>query len=545
MRVLVLTFGTRGDIQPYIGLCTALIAAGHQADICTHPTHKPFIEEFGVGLVPYPGPHPQQLFDYCVRVGIFGYNFMLEISQLAHSFMSSWGQVCKDNKGKYDIIVNTFTSINHGIVLAEASGVPACTIHYVPVGDTKYFYSPYAPSFLQKTASYSSYTNLLSHQLIEYLFGILATRPINKTRRELGLEPIYGFHAGAKWAAKAATPSIHCYSPAFLPKPVDFPEQSRTVGYFWLPEKPFTPPEDVAAFLEKGKPVYVGFGSVNVPGSKTLIPRLLEGIRMCGERAIVFTPTTVDKYKDDPDVLFVTCAVPHSYLFPKVKLAIHHGGAGTVAYALKAGIPSIIMPFFGDHFLWAQRLQEMGCGPHAMPLKSTQPQELAATLRSVLKDPKIAENCRALAEKVNAETAHADAIMLLEHLHKHGCFPRDESEPPREPLMPFKGLAGFGAAVVFTVFFLFQALLTFPLRLLCVIKTPPAQPKGAEISGQAVPGYPGTVERSALAALGPAVPQIRVVVTGQCRGIALSEVDVEPRGTRWWGRRLKGQAHDV
>ena len=89
----MLNFGTRGDIQPYIGLCTALIAAGHQADICTHPTHKPFIEEFGVGLVPYPGPHPQQLFDYCVRVGIFGYNFMLEISQLAHSFMSSWGQV--------------------------------------------------------------------------------------------------------------------------------------------------------------------------------------------------------------------------------------------------------------------------------------------------------------------------------------------------------------------------------------------------------------------------------------------------------------------
>ena len=58
---------------------------------------------------------------------------------------------------------------------------------------------------------------------------------------------------------------------------------------------------------------------------------------------------------------------------------------------LLSGIPSIIMPFFGDHFLWAQRLQEMGCGPHAMPLKSTQPQELAATLRSVLKDPKIAE----------------------------------------------------------------------------------------------------------------------------------------------------------
>ena len=93
MRVLVLTFGTRGDIQPYIGLCTALIAAGHEADICTHPMHKLFIQEFGVGFVTYPGPHPQQLFDYCVRVGIFSHNFMAEISQLAFSFMSSWGQV--------------------------------------------------------------------------------------------------------------------------------------------------------------------------------------------------------------------------------------------------------------------------------------------------------------------------------------------------------------------------------------------------------------------------------------------------------------------
>ena len=53
--------------------------------------------------------------------------------------------------------------------------------------------------------------NLYSHQIIEYFYGILATRPMNRTRAELGLQSIHGFHPGAKWAAKDATPSIHCY----------------------------------------------------------------------------------------------------------------------------------------------------------------------------------------------------------------------------------------------------------------------------------------------------------------------------------------------
>lgn len=74
---------------------------------------------------------------------------------------------------------------------------------------------------------------------------------------------------------------------------------------------------------------------------------------MAGERVIVFTPEKNEAFLDDPDILYVKYQVPHAWLFPRVKLAIHHGGAGTVAYALKAGIPQIIMPFFGDHFLWA------------------------------------------------------------------------------------------------------------------------------------------------------------------------------------------------
>lgn len=397
---------------------------------------------------------------------------MLEVSQLAHSFMSSWGQVCKENIGKWDIIIDTFTSSHHGITLAEASGIPACTVHYVPNGPTQYYYSPYAPYGLQKSTNSPNYLNLLSHEVIEYCYGLLARRPMNKTRAELGLPPITGFHPGANWEAKKATPLIYCHSPAYLPKPPDFPDQARVVGYFWLPEKPFTPPDDIVQFLEKGKPVYVGFGSVNVPGSKTLIVRLVEGVRAAGERVMVFTPEKNEAFVNDPDVMFVKCSVPHSWLFPRVKLAIHHGGAGTVAYAMKAGIPSIIMPFFGDHFLWSHRLQEMGCGPRAMPLKTTQPKELAQVLRSVLNDEAMLQRCKELGEKVNAEQGQAEAVRLLEDLHQYGTFPKaDAVERPAEPPRVYSALEILAMVILF-FFRVIGKLLGLPLAVMMAMKQP-------------------------------------------------------------------------
>ena len=168
MRVLVLTFGTRGDVQPYISLAAALIAAGHRADICTHPIHRPFIQDFGVGFIPYPGPNPQMLFDWCVSIGIFSLEFMLGVSEVANSFMCSWGQVYKDNVGMYDLIVDTFTSTHHGITLAEASGIPACTVHCMPIGPTRSYYSPFAPPCTRKSTTQENTLNLLSHELIEH-----------------------------------------------------------------------------------------------------------------------------------------------------------------------------------------------------------------------------------------------------------------------------------------------------------------------------------------------------------------------------------------
>ena len=94
MRVLALTYGTRGDVQPYVALGAALVAAGHQCDICTHALFKSFVEEYGLGFVEYTGENPQTMFDYCVREGIFSWTFVREVPYVAHQWMDAWVKVC-------------------------------------------------------------------------------------------------------------------------------------------------------------------------------------------------------------------------------------------------------------------------------------------------------------------------------------------------------------------------------------------------------------------------------------------------------------------
>ena len=187
-------------------------------------------------------------------------------------------------------------------------------------------------------------------------------------RAKYGLAPINGFHSGCNWTAKTHAPVLYAFSPSFLPKPPDWPDRSRVVGYWWLPDKDpnYQPFAELAQFLANGPPpVYVGFGSVTVPGDHNVVPKLIEAIKLAKMRALVFTSEAMpEKYRTgDADIFICNAAVPHSWLFPRMALIIHHGGAGTVAYALKAGVPSIIVPFFGDHHLWGSRLVDAGCGP--------------------------------------------------------------------------------------------------------------------------------------------------------------------------------------
>lgn len=157
-----------------------------------------------------------------------------------------------------------------------------------------------------------------------------------------------------------------------LPKPKDWPDNVHVCGYWFLDSKDYSPPQDLLNFLQEDpKPLYIGFGSVNIPNPEQVMSSILEALEFTNQRAVMIKGWSgLGEGMNISKRVFLTDNVPHDWLFPQVVAAIHHGGAGTVSAALKAGIPSLVIPFFADQFLWGDQIYKLGVGPEPISIRN-------------------------------------------------------------------------------------------------------------------------------------------------------------------------------
>ena len=149
-------------------------------------------------------------------------------------------------------------------------------------------------------------------------------------------------------------------SPSLLPKPKDWGDHVAVPGYLFQDDKAlYEPPAALQGFLKAGTPpVYIGFGSIVVEDSAALTNIVIEAVQQVSYRAIIhggwsglgqpnnsLAPST-------PNIFVLQADCPHDWLFPQVSCVVHHGGAGTTAAGLRAGRPTVVVPFFGDQFFW-------------------------------------------------------------------------------------------------------------------------------------------------------------------------------------------------
>src|SRR5262249_31336952 len=189
-------------------------------------------------------------------------------------------------------------------------------------------------------------------------------QPVNEWRRELlHLPPLSGGPL-ARQLDDRRLPILYGYSPAVLPKPPDWDERTHVTGYWFLDHLPdWRPPEGLVDFLRVGPPpVSVGFGSMRSQHPEAVTELVVEALARAGQRGILLTGWGGLRGIDRPERVFTVEAVPHDWLFPQVRAAVHHGGAGTAAAALRAGIPSVVVPFFGDQSFWGRRVAALGAG---------------------------------------------------------------------------------------------------------------------------------------------------------------------------------------
>jgi sterol 3beta-glucosyltransferase len=211
-------------------------------------------------------------------------------------------------------------------------------------------------------------------------------------------------------------PWLYGFSPSVIPTPRDWPETAMICGYWFTPMSPgWKPPQSLVDFLAAGPaPIYVGFGSMVGADPQQTLGIVHEAIRRTGRRAIIASGWGGMRHAGLPDSMFPVEHVPHEWLFARVAAAVHHGGAGTTAAALRAGIPSVVIPYFYDQFFWGQRLFALGVGSRPIPKKKLTEGSLEEAIRQVLGGPGMKERCEALAAKIRAEDGIGTAVSAIE-----------------------------------------------------------------------------------------------------------------------------------
>lgn len=253
--------------------------------------------------------------------------------------------------------------------------------------------------------------NDMTYTMIDMALWTGTSKQINRFRRNvLGLPPTT-LERLELWRV----PHIYSFSASVLPPPKDWPDYVHCTGYWFLdnPDKAWHPDPAFLAFLDAPdeRPiVYIGFGSIVVPDPEAVSATIVEAVLRANVRAIIckgWSSRMQGKGKTAEDVessamldrhpgtIYSIDAVPHDWLFPRIQGVVHHGGAGTTAAGLRAGLPTIVKPFFGDQRFWGQRLEDLGVG---LCLVKLTVDRLADAIRTITQNKVLVHKAAALGE---------------------------------------------------------------------------------------------------------------------------------------------------
>ncbi|MFI7699963.1 glycosyltransferase [Nonomuraea sp. NPDC049480] len=399
MRPLLITVGSRGDVQPYLALARGLTAAGHQPVVAAPRRFQPLADRHGVDFVPL-NDEMLELQDSVKGQGVRA------AMTAARSVKPMLRRLLDDQAAlaarPADMVVYHPKSLG-GPHIAEKFGVPAVAALLLPLYlPTTAFPSPIFPVRVPRALNRASW-RITAAVEAPYRGTVRAWRT-----GALGLEST--FRPVADLIGEGGV--LHAWSPHLLPAPADWPVAAQPTGFWTMPAGDgWMPPERLARFLEEGEPpVYIGFGSSVTGDPETLTATVLKAIRLAGRRAVLATGWGALRPGAETGGVLVLEDAPHDWLLPRVEVAVHHGGIGTVAAALQAGVPQVVRPFIGDQPFWAGRLHHLGVAPAPLSGRLT-PERLAAAVEDAAK---LAPAARTLAVRLKEEDGVAAAVARLE-----------------------------------------------------------------------------------------------------------------------------------
>jgi sterol 3beta-glucosyltransferase len=412
MNIVITSFGVRGDIQPYLALAVGLQRAGHRVTLATSRDFTEWIESFGVTAHPTPHSMFALMRRPETREVLTGRNPLRQMRLFRETMrqVAASGEVLWAAMHDADVVIQSPTSTG-ALEAAHARNVPVALASPLPFAATRAY-----PSFflgpLQGSLGkgYNRLTHALTHRLLWSLMGAPLTNPL---RKKLGLKPWSSFAGVMARARRLGVPTLYGYSAHVVPRPEDWDETQHITGYWFLdPPADWQPPPDLLRFLDAGPPpIYVGFGSMGDVMPAGVTQKVLAALKKAGQRGVLLVGREGRHQRED--VHFVD-DVPHGWLFPQMAAVLHHGGAGTTAAGLRAGVPSIVMPLAGDQHAWAGRVTALGVGLRHASLTRLTTDGLARAIDAAVNDQAMRARAGALGEKIRAEDGVGRAVEIIE-----------------------------------------------------------------------------------------------------------------------------------
>ncbi len=405
--------GSQGDVQPCVRLGKKLRQPGVQVLLAAPQNFAGLAQTEGLPFHPLRGDVQQ------IMAGETGQQYMesgggnpirsiLAMRKMLGSIALQMAEDALEACRAADALITLAVFAPFGKTIAEIRGIPLVLIEPTPVLPTADFPAPGWP--VQRNLG--GLHNRLSGRA---MLGVIWQwyRPfVNEFRARFGLRALTG---GDFQRILTSAPLLGAYSPAVIPRPRDWPATVQITGY-WFDDTPtkWQPGGELEAFLGRGQPpVYIGFGSMAGRDPGRFAGIVLEALTRTGQRGVLATGWGGMSLLSVPQDVFVLDAAPHGWLFPRMAAVVHHGGAGTTAEGLRAGRPTVIVPFIVDQLFWGKRIAALGVGPAPIQVRQLTARRLADAIKQATGDGAMRQRAAAVGRAIRAEDGLGKAVQII------------------------------------------------------------------------------------------------------------------------------------
>lgn len=401
MRVAVVSLDTRGGVQPYMALALGLQRAGHEVRFIAASGYGPMLRGRGLTHHALTGNVEDTLRGSAGVTEKGTLASMRFVQQETPRRVVQWAREALEACEGVDVITGGVGGMIAGLAVAERLGVPFLETHLQPVGASTGAFPgtlfPGVPRWLGRAGRRSS------HSLSELALWLPFRGAMKKAREALGLN--------GPARRVGVPPVLYGFSRHVLPEAPEWLGRRFVTGYWFLPAaEDWLPPPGLEAFLgQTGPVVCIGFGSMTTVDSRATTALVEEAVRRAGVRAVLLSGWGAFEAAAH-DRIFAAAAVPHDWLYPRVAAVAHHGGAGTTGASLRAGVPTIVVPFTMDQPFWGARVVALGVGPDPIPRRRLTAENLAAALSRAVSDGAMRARAAEMGALIRQEDGVADAV---------------------------------------------------------------------------------------------------------------------------------------